>query len=391
MQFSTRTFLFFSFMLGSSLSAMSQAVITADNFPRGTTFTDYSYRSLPGVIAPPTEGPDQVWDYSSLQLDQIFAIEYTDATQDPALPEALNSSERNLAFQVFPIPSQHYEAIDQDGWYGYGRTTADARYSITAISGGPKDTLRFPGTAMPFEGRINNLQFPATYGDHWSQSMTEVMPFELTVAAFGLNKTPGAYRRLIHQDRSITGHGQMVLPREDGGPTLPVEVLMIKVVRTAVDSYYLGGMPAPAQLMGAFGLTQGSTTADSFYIFYAPDFGAPVFDYAIGSDIAFYRPYAEATVSVNRDIPTTVLHAFPNPVKAGGILNVELESPAQQGRYRICDALGRIVDESVFTTVDPHQLMIPISAAIQSGMYVVQVLDTEGHVQGILRQMVQQE
>lgn len=371
--------------------AVSQVVITADNFPRGGTFTDYSYRSQPGVIVPPSEGPDQVWDYSDLELDQIITVDYADASQDPALPGALNSSVRNLAFQVFPIPSQFYEAIDQDGWYGLGRTTADVSYSITAISGGPKDTLRFPGTAMPFEGRINSLQFPVTYGSHWNQSMTEVMPFELTVAAFGLNKAPGVYRRLINQDRQVTGYGEIILPRENGNSTLPIEVLMIKVVRMAVDSYYLGGAPAPAQLMGAFGLTQGSSVTDSFYVFYAPEFGAPVFDYAINSDIAFYRPYAEATVSVNQPISTTVLHAYPNPVKAGSVLNVELESPAHQGRYRIWDALGRMVDESTFNTEDQHQLLIPIPSAIQTGMYVFQVLDTNGEVIGILRQIVRQE
>ncbi|HSF87902.1 MAG TPA: hypothetical protein VLA46_00700, partial [Saprospiraceae bacterium] len=86
MHFFTRTFYCFSFMLGSSLMAVSQVVITADNFPRGSTFTDYSYRSQPGVIVPPSEGPDQVWDYSDLELDQIITVDYADASQDPALP-----------------------------------------------------------------------------------------------------------------------------------------------------------------------------------------------------------------------------------------------------------------------------------------------------------------
>jgi len=193
----------FLLTLGLALPTFAQITLTADNFPRAKEFVDSIYVSTPSSPAIPSSGPDQVWDYSGLQLDGIVAIEHYDASDYPQFPNVLNVRIADLIFQGFLIFSDSFEAIDSEGWYDVGRRTYDASYSITALTGGPNDTLSFPGTDEIFGGRLNYVPFPMNYEDQWTQSRIENIPFELTVAAFGLDKTPGTRQRTVTHNREV--------------------------------------------------------------------------------------------------------------------------------------------------------------------------------------------
>ncbi|MGB0931148.1 MAG: hypothetical protein ACPGVB_10250 [Chitinophagales bacterium] len=275
-------------------------VITKDNFPRGGSFTDIGYFVETDILDAPTEGTGQVWDYSFLTPDSLVTQVYTDASNDPNFSGVLNYISGNILFNGFPISRNQYEAIDEEGWYHKGRTTEEVSYSVTAISGGADDLLRFPDRVVPYGGRLNKLQFPVTYESDWTQNQIENTEFELTVAAFGLNAVPGVNVKTITERREVVGEGKLIIPSEDGSPSLPMDALLLKVDMTGIDSVFLGGAPAPAPLLAAFGVTQGNiSVADTRYIFYMPGFGSNVLNVNPASGTFFYRPQAAVTAEPN--------------------------------------------------------------------------------------------
>jgi len=273
-----------------------KVVINREDFPRTASLTETGYVVQKDVVDAPSEGVDQVWDYSFLTPDNLITRVYVDASNDPVFPDALHYRSTEIAFNGFPIPINEYETIDEDGWYEDGRITEDITYSITAVSGGADDVLRFPETEVPYGGRLDKLQFPVIYGNDWTQNQIENTEYELTVAAFGLNAVPGVNIRTIIESREVVGEGKLIIPSEDGSPSLPMDALLLKVETSDIDSVFLGGAPAPAALLAAFGLTQGTVTIRPVrYIFYTPDFASNVLNVNPSIGTFFYRPQAAGT------------------------------------------------------------------------------------------------
>ncbi len=362
--------------------SQAQVTVTSDDFPRPVTFVDSIFRSTESNPAYPSQGPDQVWDYSNLVKDELIERTYNDATSDAGFPGAYNFSDQALIFQIFPIESYRYFGLDSEGWFELGRRIVGVSYSITALTGGPQDTLRFPDANVIYDGRTDDVKFPMNYGDEWMETRIELLPYELTVAAFGLNKTPGYRKRYFTQHRKISGYGKLTLANSDGTPTAPMDVLLVRVVRNTVDSIFLGGAPAPPQLMGAFGLTQGAMAADSFYVFYKPGFGAPVMSIDYGESVAFYRPQAAETISAIREQALVETSSFPNPVSAGQTLTIRSESLPVAGQVQLTDMHGRLMQQSFFETGSGGQLQLRVHDQTPAGLYFYQIKDHTGTLVG---------
>ena len=365
-------FLFFLFSF--VIPAHTQVTIDQSNFPRPAGFIDtfaldFSFQTLP------SEGPDQFWDYSALQREETRSVTYVDATDDTQLSGALSYRESFLSFQGLPIPRVAYDGIDESGYYQIGSAISEIGHSITPISGGANDTLRFLGEKTAFEGRIDYLQFPVTYEKKWTGSNIERINLELTVGAFGLNQTPGQLKREETQHREVVGHGKVVIPQANGTPSAPTPVLLIKVEETYVDSFFLGGAPAPAAILGAFGLTQGVSINSSLthYLFYRPGFGRPILSMAIleeeGLLSMVFRPEgAEMTTSIE-EIRWSALKNFPNPVKAGRTIVIRTKNPTPIGYFQLSDLSGRIVHKQSFEAPTNRQFSIQIPATTNPGLY----------------------
>ncbi len=369
--------------MGSMFQGHAQVTITKDNFPRLAGFTDTIIQGI-SVGSLPQEGPDQVWDYSDMGISELIEIEYFDAADDPYIPGALNVRERNLLFQQFFIPSNAYEAIDNEGWHDIGKVNAQTGYSIAALTGGPNDSLVFVGSADVYQGRINLVQFPMTYGSSWSGSYVESTNFELTVAAFGLNHVPGAQKRRHTQHREVVGYGTMMIPQVDGNPSGNLDVLMMKVVRSSQDSFFLGGAPAPPALTAAFGLVQGSMAADSFYVFYKPDFGGYVFSidiYGNQPGDPFCHPKAAETATAVDEIFNSVFRAYPNPVTAGETFHLAIDSDLISGTVQFIDLTGREVYQTQFDSI-AGQIEVSVPSTLAPGMLLLQLRDQYGQVLG---------
>ncbi len=376
-----------------SVTCMAQVTIDLNNFPRIAGFTDQLKLAVSTGVAVPSEGPAQIWNYSSLVEQSSNSIVYVDATADINFPNALNYFQNNLTFQGYPIPSNTYEAIDVNGWYNLGRSTTDVIYSIAAITGGAKDSLRFPGTNQIYNGRIDAIKFPMTYQSMWTESRFENSGFELSVTAFGLNKTPGNRKRILTNTREIVGYGQLKIPKSDGSPSENMDLLLMKIIQTTVDSFFLGGAPAPATLLTAFGLTQGSMTSTSFYIFYKPDFAAPVLNINLSNtgqvSSVNYRPQAaDGSVSVS-EATDYEAKCYPNPSKAGQtVIMTTSENSDLAKKVKMTDMHGHVIFHNAVVALTNNQYQLTIPVNFTCGLYSLQLENQHGDLIGRTKLLV---
>ena len=369
--------LFLSLFIIGELSA--QVTITQSTFPRAAGFIDSLIVPVQTTAILPTEGMGQTWDYSSWVADHTSNYPYVDATSDPVFVDALNYEAQNLIFAGMTIPTREYEAVDNNGWHLYGRGIDPVSYSLTAVSGGASDSLHFLDYSDLYSGRIDQIPFPATYQTQRTQSRQETIPFEITVAAFGLNKTPGFRRRTVSRNLNIVGSGTLVMPTSVGTASAPFDVLLVKSNRTFVDSFFLGGTPAPATLLGALGLTQGSMSRDSFYNFYAPNFGTNILgmiDNGGTGDILFYKTQAIDAVLAITDIEVTnPSSCFPNPVQQQQTLTIQTNKNIGSANLTIVDVNGRVVFQKFLDNIQDTKYQWSLPNNIGQGIYFYQLID----------------
>lgn len=379
MKKSFTNFAFCLALVALALPGWGQITLERENFPRQGSFIDTIIRAVPLNISLPSEGPDQVWDYSSLVENEMIMTTYTDAANDPDFPGALNYRENNLAFYDFEIPAVRYERLDDDGWWEAGRVLQDVTFPIQSFTGSPNDSLRFVGGVQEFDARVDLLKFPLNYQDEWTEAYTERVNFELTVTGFGLNQVPGYRDRTTTLNREVVGYGALTIPGYDGEPGAPMEVLLIKTNRSILDSVFLAGEPAPPTLLAAFGITQGSVFEDTYYNFYRLDYGAYVLfvgDYSPVS--AFYRPSANEVVTAVEESQAISVSTFPNPVKAGQTLTLQTDAPVNAGFFSLHDLSGRTVHSTRFDAGGHPQIQLTIPARLSSGMYIYQLYSPRG-------------
>lgn len=332
-----------------TLPLLAQVTIDQSNFTRTAGYVDsYVQASITGVSMP-TEGTGQTWMYPGLQAETSGDLVWTAAAGDPDFPNALNVRPVDLIFASYDLTGRTYEGLDAAGWYDAGFYLNDTTYSITPITGGPNDILHFPAQAMEFEGRVNFLDFPVSFGKTWTQSRVEYTHFNLTVAAFSLNNTPGMQKRIFTQTRTVVGEGTLVIPDENGNPSGALDALLIKITNTTdTDSLFLGGQPAPEPLISAFGQVQGQVTErDDFYVFYVPGFSSVAVNVNLDASgnisSVFYRPAAAAQATSVADMDALAsVNAYPNPVAAGQTLTLMLGENTKLVSYlELVDVVGR--------------------------------------------------
>lgn len=371
-------FLLFFCLIGSNLA---QITITQSTFPRPAGFMDSLVVPVQTSDVLPTEGIGQVWDYSYWVSDYNLVYTQIDATLDPVFTEALNEESNDLIFAGMLITSDRYEAVDSNGWYIYGRHIDSVTYPLGSISGGANDSLYFLDHNDIYSGRVDNIPFPLTYQTQRSQSRQERIPFKVTIAAFGLNKTPGFRRRIIDRELEVVGSGTLMMPTSGGSPSAPFDVLLVKINRTLTDSFFLAGSPAPPTLLAALGLTQGSVFQDSAYNFYVPNYGANILgmldDGGTGINL-YYRPKAIDAVLAITDIQVTRPSiCFPNPVQQQQTLTIQTNKNIGSANLTIVDVNGGVVFQEALDTVQDNQYQWSLPANLGQGIYFYQLIDKE--------------
>ena len=282
------------------------------------------------IIAPLEWSPEQLPVFTDAGVDV-----YSNATQ--LLTGDVGYS-TDLEFDFNP------NGVDEVGIYVYAQA-----YGLQTYTGASTDSLKFPAQAILFDSPRRFLKFPATAGTAWSWSSRRVVDFNLTVGSAGLNNTPGQHIFTVSGSDEIAGWGQMRVNTLNGASAY-YNVLIKKNMQQTVDSMFLGGQPAPAMLLSAFGMTQGQVSAvRNRYVVFREGYSTPLalINYANSTfstpTSIFFDADNHQYTGVDESEIVSGLILYPNPV-SGGVLNVVMLGQwAGTVNYEIVDLQGRLV------------------------------------------------
>jgi hypothetical protein len=354
----------------------------------GLDSTPWKYLTKAGAVVP-TLGNNQTWDYSALKdtTPVIYTIYHYPAANFGAVPAVFADATYayNLAsvFQSFSIPVRVFEKLDATGYGQLGYITLGSKFSVAAVSGGATDSIYFPVASLRFSASSYYYKFPMTANSVWKANYKDTTPLQLSVAAFGLNKTPGMRVAQYISLDTIVGWGTLKLKNPSGGTALNYAVLLKRATQTRVDSFFLGGAPPPAAIMTAFGLTQGAVTNyATVSTFLGIGFNDP-FMY-ISTNAAGAINFITRAVSPNLGLTTdsretpdyaVATTVYPNPTTES--VNFEFQKTSlPDWNIMIYNAAGQIVSiNRVSAPQGAVNQRITLASSLPSGTYFYNLLD----------------
>lgn len=382
------TLLTFCFL---SINAYAQITLNRSDFGMTGTQNDTTLLKACNTVgvARPTYGNNQVWDYTNLRdsIPTVYQIVSTLANSfGTSLPAPFASA--TYAYQGFGgiapsllFPVFRFEKIDNTGYYSMGYAHNSAKFPIGTVTGGASDTLEFLASLRVFANYLE--KFPMTANSTWKIADRDTSNFRLTVRAFGLNQTPGNRVSVTNAKDTIVGWGTLRLRNPAGGNPLNFAVLLREKTGGSVDSFFLGGAPAPAALLQAFGLTQGRISTYNTQL----DFLGVGYKYSLVSfyispnNQLFYiqrgvLPNIGLTVS-NADIRADeiTVKTFPNPATEGVFFEFD-KSTAADWNIMIYNTAGQIVTmQPVSTGIGATTVKILLSENLAMGNYFYNIID----------------
>jgi hypothetical protein len=374
-----------------SFSVAAQITINRTDYKVHGTLLDsakYKLSTKTGAVLP-TLGTNQTWDYSTLK-DSLPTVRtyYHEpvagfGTVPAAFSDATYAFNYNTVFQVFSYPARAYEKVDATGYTQLGYATNGGKFPLAAISGGATDTIYFPAQVMRYSNPWTFFKFPITSNSVWKTNYKDTSNFQLSIAAFGLSKTPGLRSAQYSYVDTIVGWGTLKMKNPAGGTALSYAVLLQRETQTEVDSFFLGGSPAPALLLGAFGLTQGAVTVvPAIYNFLGVGFNEPfmsIFTNATGGINNITRAVLPSLGLTTRNretadyaVATTV---YPNPTTEG--VNIEFQKTnAADWNVMIYNSVGQIISiNRVSASQGSVNQRIALASSLPSGTYFYNLLD----------------
>lgn len=365
----------FVIILFANSSLFSETIINRSDYPIESSYEAKSLLEYKTDLTPPSSGDNQTWDLSNLVTTHFIAETYVDAVGDDYYHDAISYKSAKYALNDFEIESKDFYSIDDQGYTRIGRRITEVEYSIAQLTGGANDKLKIVGGNFPIEGRLDFIKFPLTYEQTWTEKYTIPTNYKLTVEAYSLNETPGVFNSYVTETRTVIGSGKLTIPNKDGG-LITMDALLIKAETNNIDSVFLGGQPAPPQLMAAFGLTQGAVSNRETYIYYAPGYGQSVASYDMQEGYVAYKSLSDATLGIATS-NTNNLNIYPNPVKAGS--NITISNPENNiSTMKIIDQNGKqVFSNEVNWGQGINNLNIP--SFINSGSYLLQSIDKNGN------------
>ncbi len=363
--------------------AFSQITLDSANvpFPTDTVHLNGYTTSL---TPNPLVGTNQTWNYGSYvpnaSATNDYAVE-TDTFFTHHGIEANVSTSKNLNATTY---YDLYEELDfnSSGAYGAGIHIPAQGYSLTAITGGANDSLKFADQTYRLTSFRNHISFPCTINTAWSSTSYRTANFHLTVVADALNNAPGEHTYNLISKDTIVGWGKMSVYTSNG-PSIQYDVLMDKASVYSLDSFYLYGMPAPSALLNAFSVTQGQQSGLQYsYYFYRQGYYNYLAKFNYGSDSTYTTPSSQY---FSKDNVTTGIAeingiqystlVFPNPSN-GNEINVKIFGKTfALNQYQIVDVLGRIIQQGIPSMQNGDLVKVSLNNNIENGFYFLKVID----------------
>ncbi len=245
--------------------------------------------------------------------------------------------------------------------------------------GGPDDSLGFPAQDILYSSPRTELKFPMTYGTNWTTTSRYTTNFTVTFAFLSLSGVPAQRVTSYTMQDSVIGWGKMKVKNAAGDTTTYMDVLQVKTIHTAQDSFYLAGSPASPTLLAGFGLVQGMITNLFEENFYRPNEVTPLLKVEY-SDSTYTTPVSGEVHMQRLAMPTAVenlslandIKVYPNPVTDH---NISIDLPKSQNiswNYELINVAGQVVATSSLQPNNGH-VSIQLSSAITPGLYYLRL------------------
>ncbi|MCG8329398.1 MAG: T9SS type A sorting domain-containing protein [Chitinophagales bacterium] len=373
------TFLLISFQLSAQITVeRSDYTLTPDEDIVGWVIEETS-------IEIPNDGPNQTWDFSGITLDYSYTYQ-KNLGSNPNLPEAtLTDSTSFPLLDIAPQQVIFYEELTEDYHSTVGRYNDAVLSTLQAFTGNSGDSLNAQPNLVIYEEPSVFVQFPLNYGDSWSSELSIDGNYSVTIQSFGLDHVPGNAVGHFDITKTVTGYGNLILPDPEGAGTISVEALMVKENATIVDSFFLGGQPAPLALLTAFGLEQGKTVNRIDYGFYAKGLPRTALFIVVEDGVvidAHMSDDVKNLVSSTRDENTFHLASkvFPNPTN--GMFQLEFEkNDGSDWTLELYNSTGQLVHQQIINgMVGLKMVNVQFDANAAMGIYQYRLENAKGQL-----------
>ena len=371
-------------LLPLASAAFGQITINSTDMPVPTSA--YHLRNFSTTTAAnPAAGTSATWDYSTYAgtPDSVFYPAETDAFFTAAGIDVYKADFKSLipglGYIVFGELDFNTTNVKESGL----DVQAQA-YSLAAMTGATTDSLTIPAQQQLLSTPKEIVHFPFTANSSWSSSSRRSVNLFLTVAAFSLSHTAIQHVYYVNRKDTIVGWGKMKVYTTSGA-SIQYDVLMDKIRQYAVDSFYMGGSPAPATLLSGFGMSQGQFTDSSYrYNFYRKS----SFNYLLSFNYANDPTYTSTAnggkfmhsdgitpAGVNEiDNAAYATILFPNPAN-GNEVNLLVDGrDVKGGQYFITDMSGRTIQAGAIE-MKQGAVHVALSDALASGNYFINIVD----------------
>lgn len=381
-----KTLLLFTF-IAITMSLSAQITLERSDYTRVAGQDINGWEINTASVTLPTEGEAQTWDYSSMELTTPYSYARATASH-PDLPE-VNLSATSTVLQLGLIPQTYtfYEVLDDDEYSTVARLSTLGSSSLEVLSGNPNDTLTLTGEFNIYPEPLYFYQFPVNFGDSYTTNNVYVTETELTVEGFGIDHVPGNRTFYSTRTNSIVGYGTLILPHPDGTGSISIEALLQKKENMAIDSTFLGGQPAPPELLAAFGLQQGTVTTSSDYTFIAKNLPRSAFEIEFNDGTVSRATMSDDVKDLMSSIYPVVENLLPvtvSPNPSTGVFQLDFEKrDAADWQLSVFNSLGQLVEQQVLNAaVGSHSITISLPSYITSGLYHFTIENEKGQLVG---------
>jgi hypothetical protein len=328
------------------------------------------------VATIPTEGIDQVWDYTSLFVmdpDTTTLDAYTE-TEFPTANASLDLvTLQSVGPLLVPFQRTNYFTLNDNEYGRVGVKFQPLDIPTGALTGNPLDSINYLESNGTYPGDPgHNAWFPMNYDDSRTSTYTVNNEFLLTVTAFAVDHVPCVNKVEGSNSANVVGWGKLSLVNPADQNTVELDVLLMKSTTVEVDSFHIGGAPFPQPLLDAFGVAQGVPDTFITYLFFAKGFSTPVLqlretggmlDGDISSDLTL--------ITALQDIGdhTIPFQYFPNP--ATDQVNIAFEkSTNEPWLFFLYNSMGQRVLTHAITQAKGAVLeVIPFNKQFSTGNY----------------------
>lgn len=348
----------------------------------------FNITSLTAANPPaPTIGANQTWDYSAYTTTNVFTNDYQAETDT-----FFTNAGIDVYYDAFKVMSPtlglgyntsfefdfNANGIEDKGLYVYGISN-----TLGSITGNNNDSLKIPTQKSLLSQPRKFMEFPVTANSAWASDSRRAVNFTITASVFGLNNAPAQHVYHYLRKDSVIGWGKLSV-HTAGGSSIPYDVLQIQSENYALDSFYLAGAPAPAQLLNAFSVSQGQKTQIAYMRnFHRKGYFNYLVRFSYGEDntytnvaSSFYHTDNLTTVGIEDEVAYSTL-IFPNPANGNEIFFQMLGKNVLASQYSITDIQGKRIYEGNSEEMGAGNLKLYLPENIENGLYFIQIKDAD--------------